>query len=113
MLLQPVPVPTSAWRCWARTMGGGEVGGFLFISLTYIFDLAGLSNIMLKRTVILLGVGGGGGANLFLFVFFFNSDFAEEFCHKCALICINNFSIITEKTLIFFFFSLNVINYTE
>lgn len=69
MLLQPVPVPTSAWRCWARTMGGGEVGGFLFISLTYIFDLAGLSNIMLKRTVILLGVGGAG-VQIFFCLFF-------------------------------------------
>ena len=69
MLLQPVPIPTSAWRCWARTMGGGEVGGFLFISLTYIFDLAGLSNIMLKRTVILLGVGGVG-VQIFFCLFF-------------------------------------------
>lgn len=47
--------------------------GHFFISLTYIFDLAGPSNIMLKRTVILWGKRGGGGGglcgNLFLFVF--------------------------------------------
>ena len=35
------------------------------------------------------------------FCFFLNSDFAEEFFHKCALICINNFSLITEKTVYF------------
>lgn len=42
------------------------MGDFLFISLTYIFDLAGLSNIMLKKTVILSGLGE---RDLFLFVF--------------------------------------------
>ena len=52
--------------CDDLNMGGGEVGDFLFISLTYIFDLAGLSNIMLKKTVILSGLGE---RDLFLFVF--------------------------------------------
>ena len=77
---------------------------FVCISVTYNTSLAGLLNVMLKTTVSLSV--GGENQTFFFFFFLFNSDFAKEFCHECALICINNFSIITEKTVYFFFFSL-------